>query len=53
MYSKVCGMTLQRTGAHSANFNKKAHKPQSYRTLAVTRVKKQIVQKNKNKILGI
>ena len=38
--------------AHSANFNKKVHKPQSYQSLAVTRVKKANQQKNK-KLLGI
>ena len=27
-------------GAHSANFDEKVHKPQSYRTLEVARVKK-------------
>ena len=32
---------------HSANFDKKVHKPQSIRTLAVTKVKKQVMQKNK------
>ena len=33
---------------HSANFDKKVHKPQSIRTLAVTKAKKQIMQKNKH-----
>ena len=31
---------LARGAAHSANFDKKVHKPQSYWTLAVARVKK-------------
>ena len=37
-------------GAHSANFDEKVHKPQSYRTLEVARVKKaNHAEKQKNK----
>ena len=42
-----CGLTY---GTHSANFNKKVHKPQSFRILVVAKVKMQIMQKNKNKM---